>query len=275
MRQCTIKKEIAITGVGLHTGKTSTLVLKPSAANSGINFILNGTRVPALYNYVNSTALSTNINVGNTVVNTIEHLMAALSALSVDNVDVFIDGDEIPIMNGSSDIFVDKINDCGLASQNTEKTFIEVNKSFVLHEGNKSIEVYPSERLIIEMTVDFNHVSIGKQQFVYEHSLYNFTNELSTAKTFCLESDINKMRAAGLIKGGTVDNAIIFGDSGSLNGIRFVDEPVRHKILDMIGDLYTMGNHIRGRFVVKSTGHSFTNKFIRKFVDSNAWGYNS
>jgi len=266
MKQRTIQNQIEISGRGLHGGLDNTMVLKPSGVNSGIVFVLNGFRVPALYTNVRNTMLSTGINTNDAAINTIEHMMATLSAFGVDNVDITLENSEVPILDGSAMDLVNILTKCGIKVQSADKRCYRFDYNEFKSE-HKSIVVHPSDELTIEMNIDFDGF-IGKQSRTYKHTLNNFITELAPAKTFCREVDIDNMRDAGLIKGGSVDNAVIYGDNGALNDVRFVDEPVRHKILDFVGDLYTMGCMSLGHFVIHSTGHEYTNKFLRYVLDA-------
>ncbi|WP_456431174.1 UDP-3-O-acyl-N-acetylglucosamine deacetylase [Thermosulfuriphilus sp.] len=276
--QHTIKKEVSAAGVGLHTGELVRVRLRPAEPNQGIVFVrtdLVPPRViPARADYVIHTELSTVIGVGEASVGTIEHLMAALAGLGVDNVIVEIDGPEIPAMDGSALAFVHLLRQAGLRRQRVRRHFIKVLRPFVLEEAGRKIAFLPASDLELEVLIDFKHEAIGQQRYVRRLSRQRFMEELAPARTFGFLHEIEYLRRNGYARGGSLDNAIVLTKRGILNheGLRFDDEFVRHKALDLLGDLYLLGFPLMGRVVAERTGHGLHHQAIKVFLaQEDAW----
>ncbi|MDL2260430.1 UDP-3-O-acyl-N-acetylglucosamine deacetylase, partial [Deltaproteobacteria bacterium OttesenSCG-928-K17] len=240
--QKTIYKDISASGLGLHSGADISVRLRPAPANSGIRFkrsdLPEAPCLAAVAENVTSTTLATTLGQGENRISTVEHLMAALSALGVDNLLVETSGPELPVFDGSAAEWVRLLNENGLTEQNAPKRVYKVAKAFTVVEGDKSISVRPASRFSVEAHIDFGG-AIGRHCFYYVESDQAFTSEICSSRTFCQLKDVEAMHSRGLALGGSLENAVVVGDDGILNpeGLRFDDEFVRHKILDFIGDL--------------------------------------
>lgn len=273
-RQRTLKKEIGCTGIGLHTGETVRIKLKPAPCDTGIRFVrtdLEGhPMVEARHDNVYDTTLATSIGRNGCRVATVEHLMAAFYGLGIDNAVVELDGPEVPIMDGSAAPFVFLLKSAGIREQQAPKRFIVVKKALKLHDDSRSICVYPAKELKITYTIDFQHPLLRNQEYELRFSGRDFVREISRARTFGFLKDVEALKANGLAKGGSLDNAVVMDDFRILNedGLRFEDEFVRHKILDFIGDLSLIQLPIIGRFVVRKSGHSLNQQMLSLLMNS-------
>jgi len=271
--QHTLKDEINFSGIGLHIGKKVNLTLKPALPNTGIVFrrtdIPHSEPTRAILANVTDGNLATTIGNNGTGINTIEHLLAALAGLGIDNVLIEIDAPEIPILDGSAKPFVNYLKAAGLKHQNTLKKFVVIKEPIMVRCDNKFIEAYPSDHLIIDYTIEFDHPMIGNQSLRWEFSHKNFIEEICSARTFCLRKDVETLRANGFARGGSLENAVVVDKNGILNkeGLRFPDEFVRHKILDLIGDLSLLGHPIIGHIKAFKSGHLLNHHFLRKVLN--------
>ncbi len=280
--QRTIKNKISCFGVGLHSGMFVNMSLLPAPIDNGISFrrididkkIVG--EVKAEYDLVSTTFLGTNlVSRDNKVkIATVEHLMAALWGCGIDNVIVEIDSDELPIMDGSSDHFVFMMECAGIVEQRAGRKFIEVLKRVEVSDGNASAFIAPDTEFTVQMDISFDDNVIANQSCSFIANTSSFKVELAKARTFGFLKDVEKLKKLGLIKGGSLDNAIVVDENKVLNdnGLRFHDEFVRHKVLDSIGDLYLSGARIMGHFHGKKSGHSLNNQLLRTlFADKSAW----
>lgn len=278
--QTTIRKAITIHGKGLHSGAPAVLRILPASANYGIWFRRvdvtdRDNLIPALYDYVNDTRLCTRIaNDAGVEISTVEHLMAALAGTGVHNALVEIDGPEVPIMDGSSEEFVSAIIKTGLVELNVPVRAIRLTKEVSIRVDDVEVSLKPSDALEIDFEIDFADRAIGMQRKALNMSNGSFVRELSDCRTFCMNSDVEKMRSVGLALGGGLENAIVVDDGVVLNpeGFRRDDECVRHKMLDALGDLYLAGLPILGRYTAKRAGHRTTNLLLRElFARPDCW----
>tara|TARA_B100001540_G_scaffold95278_1_gene85888 strand:+ start:360 stop:1295 length:936 start_codon:yes stop_codon:yes gene_type:complete len=271
LNQKTLKKEVKFEGIGLHTGKKATMTVLPSGPNTGISFKRidlkkNNIVLPNIYNVSNATLCTTISNENGVSISTIEHLMGALFGLGVDNAIIEINSKEVPIMDGSAKLFVEKFLDIGFDTSETPIKLIKINNKVSIEEGTKYISIGKSNvSLDIDFEIQYSNSLIGNQQNkinVYEDDLSNIYN----SRTFCLYEDIEKLRNMGLAKGGSLDNAIVVKNKEILNKekLRNKLEFVNHKILDCMGDLYLSGYKIVGSIKCSQGGHSLTNKLLRK-----------
>ena len=271
-RQRTVAEEVSCTGIGLHCGKKVKLTIKPAPPNSGIRFervdISPDCSVKASFDNVIKTNMATTIGFNGYSVSTIEHLMAAFFGMGIDNALVEIDGEEVPIMDGSSAPFVFLLKNTGVAIQNSHKRFLLVKNSVKVEDGNRSVRIYPSDELKITYKIDFDHPLIKDQAYEVSFSQSTFIQEISRARTFGFLKDVQTLRNNGLAKGGSLDNAIVMDEFRVLNedGLRHKNEFVRHKILDFIGDLAILGHIVIGHFVAERSGHSLNQKLLKKFM---------
>ncbi len=272
LRQRTLAEEISCTGIGLHTGKKVKLTVKPSPPDRGITFervdILRNSIVKASFDNVIATNMATTIGFNGYRVSTVEHIMAAFFGLGIDNALVQIDGEEVPIMDGSSAPFVFLLRDAGVTVQSSNKRFIVVREPVKVEDGNRSVRLYPSNELKITYKIDFDHPLIKNQVYHFSFSQSGFIDEISSARTFGFLRDVEMLHSNGLAQGGSLDNAIVVDDFKVLNedGLRYKDEFVRHKILDFVGDLAILGYIPIGHFVVERSGHSLNQRLLKKFM---------
>ncbi|MDR1309713.1 MAG: UDP-3-O-acyl-N-acetylglucosamine deacetylase [Deltaproteobacteria bacterium] len=265
--QKTIKQKIQVSGKGLHSNKQIDMVLSPRPINTGIWFLRTdrpGNKpVKAASENVTDTALATTIGLGDESVSTVEHFMAALGCLGITNLQVEIAGQEAPVLDGSAQPWVELLRNVGLRYLNAPRPFYVIRRPFEIVEGDKMVAMEPASDLSIDFTIDFPGF-IKNQRRVFSFSENAFVSEIAPARTFCLQSEVEKMQAAGKALGGGLDNAVVVSGNGILNkeGLRFPDECVRHKILDFFGDMTLAGAPLLGRFTVVKSGHSLNHKFL-------------
>jgi UDP-3-O-[3-hydroxymyristoyl] N-acetylglucosamine deacetylase len=278
--QTTLAGAVTCSGIGLHSGKPVHLTLSPAEFDTGIQFKRldvpeDVATVPAYYMNVADTMLGTTIrNEHGTTVSTIEHLMAALWGLGVDNALVTLDGPEVPIMDGSSEPFVFLIECAGVKALAAHRDTLEVLKRITVKEGESTSSIRPFDGFALNIAIDYPGTAIPRQQAFYDFSTQSFKHALCRARTFGFASDVEKMRANGLARGGSLDNAIVVGDKDVLNeeGLRFRDEFVRHKALDCVGDFALVGSRIRGAVSTSRPGHGINNKLLHALLsDRTAW----
>ncbi len=277
LNQKTLKQKVKFEGIGLHTGKEVSVTVYPARTNTGIIFrridIKNNNIVlPNVFNVTNATLCTTISNESGVSVSTIEHLMAALYGLGIDNALIEINSQEVPIMDGSAKIFIERFLEAGFETSEVPIKLIKIINEVGVQEDSKYISIGKSNvSLDIEFEIKYPNTLIGNQKNkinVYENDLSNIYN----SRTFCLYKDVDKLRKAGLAKGGSLENAVVVKDNKVLNkeGLRNNLEFVNHKILDCIGDLYLSGYKIIGSIKCSQGGHSLTNQLLRKvFSDKN------
>jgi len=277
--QHTLKTTAVFTGFGLHSGAAVTMKVHPAAADHGIWFlrtdITGDARIPALWDAVVPSKLCTLVaNAAGANVSTIEHVMAALAGSAISNALIEIDGPEVPILDGSAAPFVEGFLNAGIVKQNAPMVAIRVLRAVEVRDGAAFARLEPSDMLEIDFKIDFEDAAIGRQAKVLNMSNGAFVRELSDSRTFCRNADVIAMQARGLALGGTLENAVVF-DGGrvlSPGGLRHSDEPVRHKMLDALGDLALAGAPILGRYTAERAGHAMTNRLLRKlFATPGAW----
>ena len=279
--QQTILNTISVKGIGLHTGNLVELTLEPAAVDNGIKFIRvdkkNDNVIEAIWSNVSETVLSTTIsNSYGVKISTIEHLMSALSGLHIDNLNIFINANEVPIMDGSSKPFVEMIEEIGIIQQSKKRRLLNVKKSIEVSENNTSVKIVPNNQFSIDFEIDFPSKIVSKQSCQLQLINGNYKTDIAAARTFGFEKDVNYLRSNGLALGGSLDNAVVVGENEILNkdGLRYTDEFVRHKILDSIGDLYLAGSPIIGYFYGNKSGHYLNNQLLRKlFSDETNYEY--
>lgn len=276
--QCTIKRDIIINGKGLHTGKDVTLKLTPAPAGTGIIFKRkrngNSYIIEANWKNILGGQYATVIGKDGATISTVEHLIAALFGLGIDNILIEIDGPEVPIMDGSAEPFVQLIKETGFKYYRQKRKFINVKRTLRIKEGDSEIVLLPSQEFGITYTIDFPHEAISTQTFNYMHGDGAFEREIASARTFGFVKDIIMLQAKGLALGGSLDCAIVIDERGIINKemMRFEDEFVRHKVLDAVGDLGLAGYPIKGHLIAYKSGHWLNHKIIRKlFTTSGAY----
>ena len=279
--QQTISNSISVKGIGLHTGNLVELTLEPAAVDNGIKFIRvdkkNDNVIEAIWSNVSETVLSTTIsNSYGLKISTIEHLMSALSGLHIDNLNIYINANEVPIMDGSSKPFVEMIEEIGIKQQSKKRKLLNVKKSIEVSENNTSVKIVPNNQFSIDFEIDFPSKIVSKQSCQLQLINGNYKTDIAAARTFGFEKDVKYLRSNGLALGGSLDNAVVVGENEILNkdGLRYTDEFVRHKILDSIGDLYLAGSPIIGYFYGNKSGHYLNNQLLRKlFSDKSNYEY--
>ncbi len=280
IKQRTLKNVIRATGVGLHSGDTVYLTLRPAAPNTGIIFrrvdLDPVVEIEAKAVNVGETALSTTLVQHGQRVSTVEHLLSAFAGLGIDNAYIELNAPEVPIMDGSAGPFVFLVQSAGIEEQNAAKQFIRIKRSVILEDGDKWAKFEPFEGFKVSFSIDFEHPAFkGRpQQVDVDFSSTSFVREVSRARTFGFMKDIEKLRENNLALGGSLDNAIVVDDYRVMNedGLRYEDEFVRHKVLDAIGDLYLLGHSLIGSFSGHKSGHEVNNKLLRKLLaDEDSW----
>ena len=281
LNQQTIKDSVTISGIGLHSGKYVDLILEPAEEDSGINFIRSDlskeNKILAIWSNVSNTVLSTTItNSYGVKVSTIEHLMSALSGMHIDNINILINGPEVPIMDGSSKPFVELIEKIGVKCQNKKRKILKVKKEILVSSENSFVKLSPNNQFSIDFEIDFKSALVSKQSCQLQLINGNYVSDIASARTFGFEEDVDTLRSNGLALGGSLDNAVVVGKNKILNkeGLRFEDEFVRHKILDSIGDLYLAGSPIYAYFYGNKSGHYLNNQLLRQlFSDVSNYEY--
>ena len=270
----TVSTNVSITGIGLHSGIYTKVELHPVRAGNGITFVradLDGLRIPALQASTTSLDHATTVGKDDVAVGTVEHLLSAVMAFGITDLDILIDGPEVPIVDGSALPFMHLIDAAGVRGLGAEVPVLRIKEPIEMVEGEQSIRITPSNRLILNYKIDFTHPSIGKQTFHFDYQRDNFLRKIAPARTYGFLRDVEKLRAAGLARGGSVENCIVLDDRGVMNGpLRFRDEFVRHKILDLLGDLALLGRPIVGEITANRAGHAMHSRFVEKILRSRA-----
>ena len=253
--QKTLGAPVVFDGVGLHTGKDAHVVVSPGTPDSGIQFILNdAVAVPALAEYVLDTSRATVIGRDGQSVSTIEHLLSALAGLGIDNASIAVRGPEIPVLDGSSLPFVRAIQKAGIIGNGIARREFAVPEMHFT-DGDKRLSLYPANDYAFDVTIDFRP-PIGRQQYAGTLDGAQYETEIAPARTFGYLDELEALRARGLAMGGSLDNAIVFGPDGPLQPLRVADEPVRHKVLDLLGDFALAGVSLKGKIVAYKSGHA-------------------
>jgi len=280
MQQRTIKHVVSCFGVGVHSGRPASISLYPAEVDTGVTFIrtdISGSdnEIKATYEKVCKTKLGTTIgNKDGVQVATIEHLMAALWGCRIDNVRIEVDGEEIPIMDGSAEPFVFMIECAGVKEQEKPRKYIEILKEMSIQDGDAKIVISPDSYFSIDMSIQFENNIISTQNYHFSEKDKSFKHDLSRARTFGFKHEADMLQKAGLAKGASLENVIVIEGDQVLNkdGLRYQNEFVRHKLLDLIGDFYLAGAPIRGHISTYKPGHTINNKLLHKmFSDKDAW----
>ena len=277
--QNTIKHKISASGVGLHNGKKVTITVHPADEDSGVVFRRVDcdpvVELPVDPEHVGDTLLCTTIENNGVTVSTIEHLMSALSGLGVDNVLVDIDAPEVPILDGSSSVFIFLIQSAGIQQQSASKKFARILQPIEVQGKNDSwVSLQPYDGFSLTFFIDFNHPTASRSSFSVDFSSTSYLKLMSRARTFGFQKDIENLRQNNRVLGTSLNNVIILDDEGVINegGLRFEDELVRHKVLDVVGDLFVLKYQIIGAFNGYKSGHFLNNLLLRKLIDTpSAW----
>lgn len=278
-QQRTLKKSVTCSGIGLHSGQPVNLSVNPAPIDSGILFrridLSDQKTVRALYPNLISTHYATSLGNGKVIVKTVEHLLACLMGLGIDNALIELDSEEVPVFDGSAYEYVKLMQKAGIQIQQGIRKFIRICRPIELYEEDMAISIVPYPRLRITYTIDFPHPLLRRQTKTIDLSQENFITEVAPARTFCLYEEVEHLKQLGLAKGGSLENAIVIGQNGIYNGsLRFQDECVRHKILDLLGDLALLGTQILGHITVYKGGHFLHSKLVKKILQrKDSWRY--
>ncbi|UCE32385.1 MAG: UDP-3-O-acyl-N-acetylglucosamine deacetylase [Burkholderiales bacterium] len=289
MRQRTVRSAVRATGMGLHSGQRVALLLRPAPPDTGIVFrridLDPAVDVPASARAVADTRMASTLAVTDAAgrevrVATVEHLMSALAGLGIDNLYVDIDASEVPILDGSAGTFVFLIQSAGIVEQRPAKRFVAVRKTIEVRDGDKWARLEPHFGFRLDFTIHFDHPAIDSsaQRVMVDFATTSYVKEVARARTFGFMHEVEALRAMGLARGGSFDNAIVMDEYRVLNaeGLRVRDEFVRHKILDAIGDLYVLGHPLLASYTAHKSGHALNNALLRALLDSaGAWEYQS
>lgn len=272
-KQRTVRGAVTLSGVGLQTGKAVSMTLKPAPADSGVNFVrtdlpnrpLLNVRSLDLRGGLFNFARRTTLGAGPLQIQTTEHLLAALSGLSIDNIVIELDNEELPGLDGSAKDFVDLIKGAGYSQQDKPRAALDIRGKVRCEGGGASLEITPSDSFRISYALDYPDPAIGRQSFSMVVTEETFEKEIAPARTFCLEREAKALLAMGLGKGASYKNTLVLGPNGPVgNKLRFPDEPVRHKVLDLIGDLYLLGMPVKGHVIAVKSGHKLNLELVKK-----------
>jgi len=278
--QKTISKPVSCMGIGLHTGKEIILTLKPAGANSGIRFKrtdLPGKKpIPAFMNRVIDTTLATTISENGISISTTEHLLAAINGLTIDNIIIELDGPEVPIMDGSAAPFIDLLMQAGTRQQKSYKRLVKITREISFRDDDRFIRVYPHDGLKVTAEIDFEHEEINHQVHSISVTPQKFIKEIARARTFGFVDEVAKLQKNGLALGASLENAVGMDKNGVLNkeGLRYKNEFVRHKIVDIMGDMALLGCPILGHIVAYKSGHGQHLKLMETIAASpESWEF--
>jgi len=277
-RQTTLKRAVSTSGHGLHTGEASRITLNPAPAYTGYVFRrtdLNGFEIPAAPQYVARVSYATTLMRQGVMIATVEHLLAALSGSHIDNCIIDVDSLEVPILDGSAEPFIEMIEHSGMTMLEAPRQFLRVLKRVEVCEGNRRMSISPSSSFSVSCLIEFPHPMIGTQRYDIELADGHFARRLASARTFGFLEEIESLRNMGLARGGSLDNAIVLTPEGGIlnrEGLRSVDEFVRHKIIDIIGDLALFGMPVLGRVEAERSGHGVHTALVGRVLrDDTAW----
>ena len=271
--QRTLRKTTICSGIGLHSGQPVTVTLRPAPVDSGIVFLrkdLGNSAIKAIAANTAATSYATTIRQNGASARTVEHLLAACAGLGISNLYVDLDAEEVPILDGSAGPFFRMIADAGIEVQEKVQPVLKVTRPLFVRDGSMQLAIWPAERTSISFFIDFDHPMVREQGFTCEVSEESFVREVADARTFGFLRDVEALQAAGLARGGSLDNAVVLGEEAVLNedGLRYHDEFVRHKVLDIIGDLALVGMPVIGHVVAHKSGHSLNAQLVAKLLQS-------
>jgi UDP-3-O-[3-hydroxymyristoyl] N-acetylglucosamine deacetylase len=272
--QRTLRRQISCAGIGLHSGNKVTLTLRPAPADTGIVFrrIDVGVEIPATVKHVSTVHYATVLGRNGATVETVEHLLAALVSVGIDNIIVELTHNEVPIMDGSAAPFLFLVQEAGIKRLAAPRRFLKVLRPLQVTHSDKRIAIYPSDHFKVSYTISFDHPMLRHQSRTERITEQGFAESIAPARTFGFLKDVEYLRQNGLALGGSLENAIVIGDAGVLNPLRFEDEFVRHKILDVVGDLALVGHPIIGHVVAHRAGHALhTALAAQLLLERDAW----
>lgn len=273
----TIRQAVSLEGRGLHSNRMCRVVLRPVERPSGIRFVHtpSGIEIPATVDRVGDLSLATTLVEQGIRIGTIEHLLSALAGLELENVNIEVSGEELPILDGSAGPWVDLLMSAGRRVLPGSRRIIKVLDTVEVRRGDKWMRVSPHTSFRLRYTIDYSHPAIGRQSRELSLNPEKYRRDLATARTFCLEQDIEMMRSKGLALGGSLDNAVVYGQDGPLNeALRFEDEAIRHKMMDLVGDLALLGAPLEGLVEAYAAGHAMHVALAKQLLDTpSAWTY--
>ena len=274
--QRTLQRKISCVGIGLHSGQKVHLSLKPAPADFGIRFRrtdIGGVEVPATVHHLAGIQLATGLAHNEVAVETVEHLLAALVSMNIDNVRIELNSPEVPIMDGSAAPFVYLIHEAGVKKLEAPRRYLKIVRPIAISRGDKRIALYPSDHFKVTYSISYDHPLLRHQSRTICITEESFIDEMAPARTFTFLKDVEMLRQNGLALGGSLENAIVLGETGVLNNaLRFEDEFVRHKILDAVGDLALVGRPVIGHLVAHRAGHALHTEFALKILEeTQAW----
>ena len=271
--QQTIASAVSCSGVGLHSGQPATLTLRPAPVDTGVVFVNRngkaGASLAASVKHLVPTELCTAISGNGFQVKTIEHVLAALAGLDIDNIYVDVDASEAPVMDGSAAPFVRLIQSAGIVLQNRRQPYLKITQPLEVVDGTRRVQIEPSATPMITYSIEYDHPLIQTQTYVYEHSVLAFEREIADARTFGFLKEVEALWARGLGRGGNLENTVVLSQDGILNesGLRFTNEFVRHKVLDLIGDFSLLGVPFIGHVVADRSGHSMHTRLVEQILN--------
>ncbi|NPA58597.1 MAG: UDP-3-O-[3-hydroxymyristoyl] N-acetylglucosamine deacetylase [Aquificae bacterium] len=272
LKQRTVKKEVEIKGIGLHSGEPVKIKLLPASDHEGINFVKDGVVIPATVEHAKGFEFSTTLEKDGKKVRTVEHLLAALYFTAIDNIFIEIEGEELPILDGSAIQFIEKIREAGIKTLDEEKIYAVLKDKVVVREEDRFIYGVPAEGFTATYHASYNNKIIGDRKYTYSCQKEDFEN-VAKARTYCFLEEVEMLQKMGLAKGGSLENAVVFEGDTVLNpeGLRFEDEPVKHKVLDLIGDLYLLGFPLIGSVYSYKGGHRLNASFVKELLNKKAF----
>ena len=277
--QKTIANEVSFSGIGLHTGSLTTMTFRPTPPDSGVTFyrmdLPQGPAIQADIDHVVDVSRGTTIGLNGAKVHTVEHVLAAIYGLDIDNIAIELDGPEIPNGDGSAYPFMQTLKKAGLVEQDAERRYIKIAEPVYYRLDDVTLSILPADDLRITMTIAYDHVAIGTQYASLTITPETFEKDLAPARTFCFLREVKMLQEQGLIKGGSLESAVVIGDESILNDhLRFPDEFVRHKMLDLLGDMYLLGRRIKGHVISVKSGHAknvmFSKQIKKAYLNGHA-----
>ena len=273
--QRTIRRQVSCVGIGLHSGNKVNLTLKPAPADFGIRFRrtdLGNHEVPATVHNLSGIQLATGLAINEVSVETVEHLLAALVSVGIDNLIIELSSPEVPIMDGSAAPFIYLIHEAGVKRLQTPRKYLKIVRPIAISRGDKRIALFPSDHFKVTYSISYDHPLLRHQARTLRITEESFAEEIAPARTFTFLNDVEMLRQNGLALGGSLENAIVLGETGVLNALRYEDEFVRHKILDAVGDLALVGYPVIGHLVAHRAGHALHTEFAAKILEeTSAW----
>ncbi len=278
--QRTLKKTVRVDGIGLHTGAQVSMAVLPAPSGYGIRFkrvdVDKNLEIKTNAQNILSCLHATTIGCKKWQISTIEHLMAAFSGLGIDNALVELDGPEVPALDGSASVYVVLFNEAGIVEQEDPKRYIQVIRKISVCDGDKKVTLLPSDELFIDFKIEFSHPVIRSQRFRSKIDQDIFSRKIAQARTFGFLREVEFLFKNGLARGASLENAIVIGDDSIINeeGLRFSDEFVRHKVLDILGDLYLLGAPLKAKVVAEKSGHELHCRLVKRLLEEEgAWRY--